>query len=128
MNINFNNEVEENFITINKEQLNSLRQQNVLQHFQEQSSSNHNEFQQQHHHQPDDQDHQINDSNLFTMNQNDASGLFSEEIGMSLKERIVDLMPNYPAIWCTNLRSYKDLNKKDATWRELSEKLNETGM
>jgi hypothetical protein len=45
----------------------------------------------------------------------------------SLRERIVELMPGYPCLWCTNLRSYKDLTKKSAAIRELSSKLNAPG-
>ena len=42
----------------------------------------------------------------------------------SLRERLVELMPEYPFLWCTNLRSYKDLTKKSAAYRELSIQLN----
>ena len=39
---------------------------------------------------------------------------------LSLRERLVELMPGYPCLWCTNLRSYKDLTKKSAAYRKLS--------
>ena len=38
------------------------------------------------------------------------------------------MMSDYPCLWCTTLRSYKDLTKKNAAWRELSCKLNASGM
>ena len=46
---------------------------------------------------------------------------------LSLRERIVEMMPEYPCLWCTTLRSYKDLTKKSAAWRELSCRLNASG-
>lgn len=50
-----------------------------------------------------------------------------EQEHFSLRERIVEIMSNYPCLWCTTLRSYKDLTKKNAAWRELSYKLNTSG-
>jgi len=46
-----------------------------------------------------------------------------EGVELSLTEvrhYLVDLMPSYPALWNTSLRSYKDLNKKDAAWKNIS--------
>lgn len=43
---------------------------------------------------------------------------------MSIRNNLVDIMPSFPALWNTSLRSYKDLNKKEASWKELSSKLN----
>lgn len=40
-----------------------------------------------------------------------------------IRHQLVDLMPSYPALWNTSLRSYKDLNKKDAAWKEISSQL-----
>jgi hypothetical protein len=33
---------------------------------------------------------------------------------VSLRERLVEIVPEYPSLWCTNIRSYKDLAKKIA--------------
>ena len=81
----------------------------------------------------------------ITINQQELSMLRQCEIGteplqelpqntaaaenlIKLREQIVDLMPTYPALWNSSLRAYRDLNKKDAAWKELSDQLNETGM
>ena len=42
----------------------------------------------------------------------------------STRHNLVDIMPMFPVLWNTSLRCYKDLNKKDAAWREISTKLN----
>ena len=39
------------------------------------------------------------------------------------QEQLVDIMPAYPALWNTSLCPYKDLNKKEAAWKEISIKL-----
>ena len=41
-----------------------------------------------------------------------------------IRQQIVDLMPNYPVLWNTQLRSFKDLTKKDAAWKEISNQIN----
>ena len=46
---------------------------------------------------------------------------------MFIRERLVELMPDYPAIWSTSSRCYKDLNKKERSWLEISQKLNCAG-
>ncbi|XP_057300153.1 uncharacterized protein LOC130630609 [Hydractinia symbiolongicarpus] len=47
----------------------------------------------------------------------------SNFLEVSLASRIVDIMPSYPCLWKTNQRSYKDINKKDQAWTEISLKL-----
>lgn len=51
-----------------------------------------------------------------------------QEGGSSLAGRIVDAMPDYPCLWNTHLRSYKDLNIKDQAWKELQTKLRAPGL
>ena len=46
----------------------------------------------------------------------------------SLAENIVNIMPDYPCLWNTHLRSYKDINKREEAWKELEEKLNAPGI
>lgn len=55
----------------------------------------------------------------------DSSSLIQQQ-NPDIRHQLVDLMPSYPTLWNPNLRAYKDLNKKDACWREISIKMNVT--
>ena len=46
---------------------------------------------------------------------------------LTMAEKLVDMMPEYPTLWNTRLRSYKDLNAKESAWNEIASKLNTQG-
>ena len=50
-----------------------------------------------------------------TSSSSENAGLMNED-----KEQLINYIQSYPALWDTSLRSYKDLNKKDAAWKQIS--------
>ena len=40
-----------------------------------------------------------------------------------VKEQLVDIIQSYPVLWSTSSRSFKDLIKKEAAWKDISNKL-----
>ncbi|XP_066925540.1 uncharacterized protein [Clytia hemisphaerica] len=52
------------------------------------------------------------------------SEVFDQTTNTSLASRIVDIMQDYPSVWKTDLRSYKDLNCREQTWKDLAKSLN----
>ena len=97
MDLPFDNEAENSLVTINLQQLQSLRESS-----------------------------QIVPETSRPAETTVSVGSVECQDNLSLRGRLVDLMPSYPALWCITMRSYKDLTKKDAAWKELSLKLNET--
>ena len=49
------------------------------------------------------------------------NNIHTEEV--DIRQQLVDLMPVYPVLWNTSLRSFKDINKKEAAWKEISAQL-----
>ena len=58
---------------------------------------------------------------------NSATTTSQQELELNtvdIKQQLVDIIPSYPVLWNTSLRSYKDLNKKEAAWNKISMMLN----
>jgi len=47
----------------------------------------------------------------------------ASEVYDDLGEKIVDAIVEYPCLWNTHLRCYKDINKKEQAWKELQQYL-----
>lgn len=106
-----------------------FQQQHVNQ--QQQRSSSRSSLQEQDYIEPSHQESFSNEEKEESIDQSITSPLGSEPEDLensSLSGRLVDLMPDYPCLWNTHLRSYKDLNLKDQSWKELQAKLKAPGM
>ena len=58
---------------------------------------------------------------------NQAKQKCKNKITDDLLVQMVNMVQNYPVIWNTSLRSFKDLHKKTEAWRRISQALNCSG-